>query len=218
MKRELVRGQRGALCPSPPWRWQLAWLFFSRQPVFQEVRMGSSPRSPTLCPVTSPLPALGQPAAADDRCDETVVITPPGDSPGAEEDSPPGVQEQAHRSPCLPQGPATALPAHPPRRHPAWGWGRWGTAEPKPGARPPQGARARQLSQRQALDLGGNQSSSPRPSMRKQKRVRIRESPSQTGCLSGKLWIFYLLRVWGVPLCGWNMAVPKRPCASSCVS
>ena len=106
-------GQRGALYPSPPWRWQLAWLFFSRQPVFQEVRMGSSPRSPSLCPVTSPLPALGQPAAADDRCDETVVVTPPGDSPGAEEDSPPGVQEQAHRSPCPRVLPLPFLPTLP---------------------------------------------------------------------------------------------------------
>ena len=80
LKGGLVQGQRGSLCPSLPWRWQLAWLFFSRQPVFQEVRMGSSPLSPSLRPVTSPLPALGQLAAADDKSDETVVVTPPGDS------------------------------------------------------------------------------------------------------------------------------------------
>uniref|UniRef100_A0A8C0AIQ8 LisH domain-containing protein ARMC9 n=1 Tax=Bos mutus grunniens TaxID=30521 RepID=A0A8C0AIQ8_BOSMU len=52
----------------------------AEQPVFQEVRMGSSPLSPSLRPVTSPLPALGQLAAADDKSDETVVVTPPGDS------------------------------------------------------------------------------------------------------------------------------------------
>lgn len=72
--------------------------------------------------------------------------------------------------------------------------GQRGTAEPKPGARPSWGARARQLSQRQALDLGGNRSSSPRPSMRKQKGVRIRESPSQVGYLSSRLGIFFLLK------------------------
>ncbi|KAF5915813.1 hypothetical protein HPG69_019045, partial [Diceros bicornis minor] len=50
----------------------------AEQPVLQEVRMVSSPVSPSSCPRTNQLPVLGQPAAAGDRCEETVVYQPPG--------------------------------------------------------------------------------------------------------------------------------------------
>lgn len=50
----------------------------TEQPILQEVRMVPSPVSPSRCPRTSQLPLLGQPAAAGDRCGETVVCEPPG--------------------------------------------------------------------------------------------------------------------------------------------
>nr|XP_021546040.1 lisH domain-containing protein ARMC9-like [Neomonachus schauinslandi] len=46
----------------------------TRQPILQEVRMVPSPVSPSPCPRTSQLPLLGQPAAAGDRCGETVCL------------------------------------------------------------------------------------------------------------------------------------------------
>lgn len=51
---------------------------FPRRPVLQEARMASSPGSPPRFQRTSQLPVLGVPAAAGDRCEETVVHEPPG--------------------------------------------------------------------------------------------------------------------------------------------
>ncbi|XP_040495070.1 lisH domain-containing protein ARMC9 isoform X1 [Ursus maritimus] len=50
----------------------------TEQPVLQEVRTAPSPASPARGPRTCQLPLLGQPAAAGDRCGETVVCELPG--------------------------------------------------------------------------------------------------------------------------------------------
>lgn len=68
----------------------MLWLFFPRQPILQEVRMVSSPVSLSCCLRTSQLPVLGQPAAAGDRCEETVVCQPPGGVGSCGKDGSPG--------------------------------------------------------------------------------------------------------------------------------
>lgn len=52
--------------------------------------MVSSPVSLSCCLRTSQLPVLGQPAAAGDRCEETVVCQPPGGVGSCGKDGSPG--------------------------------------------------------------------------------------------------------------------------------
>ena len=66
--KEGLYGTEGTLCSYRLGAGSLLSPFFSRRPILQEVRMASSPVSPSRCPRTSQLPFLGRPAAAGDRC------------------------------------------------------------------------------------------------------------------------------------------------------